>query len=197
MLTALCVIVSLASPFIAFWIDATSFFPYIRRYPDGSSIGFYARGSAHILVRRILFPAGMDGEEFYDPLFLAFFCVPPLLWFNAFGRGHQPKPFTRLFVRGCATCPLAAAMMISYTRNTEIELLVIGIFALIVYSLIRITRIFIDRPSLAVRRLRIGLCPHCAYDIRATPEPNGSILSRCPECGLTLNSQPASQSNSN
>jgi len=34
------------------------------------------------------------------------------------------------------------------------------------------------------RRLaRVGCCLHCGYDLRATAEPNGPLLARCPECG--------------
>ena len=33
------------------------------------------------------------------------------------------------------------------------------------------------------RRLKRGLCPACGYDLRATPETGGALLSCCPECG--------------
>lgn len=35
----------------------------------------------------------------------------------------------------------------------------------------------------ARRRVGAGLCPACAYDLRATPRPGGALLDRCPECG--------------
>jgi hypothetical protein len=33
------------------------------------------------------------------------------------------------------------------------------------------------------RRLRSGQCVSCGYDLRATPEAGGELVSRCPECG--------------
>ncbi len=35
----------------------------------------------------------------------------------------------------------------------------------------------------AARGAQQGLCPHCHYDLRATPDPTGPRLSVCPECG--------------
>lgn len=35
------------------------------------------------------------------------------------------------------------------------------------------------------RRAQRNLCPNCGYDIRATPEADGPLLERCPECGKT------------
>lgn len=43
---------------------------------------------------------------------------------------------------------------------------------------------FARRRRRARRALR-GLCPACAYDDRATPDPAGPLLDRCPECGRT------------
>lgn len=32
-------------------------------------------------------------------------------------------------------------------------------------------------------RLRLNLCRHCGYDLRATPSAGGATLATCPECG--------------
>jgi hypothetical protein len=33
------------------------------------------------------------------------------------------------------------------------------------------------------RRLAMGCCLSCGYDLRATPAPGGALLAVCPECG--------------
>ena len=39
------------------------------------------------------------------------------------------------------------------------------------------------RRQMRYRRYFAGLCPICGYDVRATPDPTGPRLPRCPECG--------------
>ncbi len=34
-----------------------------------------------------------------------------------------------------------------------------------------------------IRRHHHGLCVNCSYDLRATPDADGPLLERCPECG--------------
>jgi hypothetical protein len=35
------------------------------------------------------------------------------------------------------------------------------------------------------RRATAGCCTQCGYDLRATPNPRGDLLTRCPECGTS------------
>jgi hypothetical protein len=45
----------------------------------------------------------------------------------------------------------------------------------------------LGRVYVARRRARRGCCPACGYDLRATADPRGPTLTRCPECGAASN----------
>jgi hypothetical protein len=44
------------------------------------------------------------------------------------------------------------------------------------------------RRSRRRRRARAGYCTQCGYDLRATPQPGGQLVTRCPECGTVTGS---------
>jgi hypothetical protein len=43
------------------------------------------------------------------------------------------------------------------------------------------------------RELSYNLCAHCGYDLRATPDAEGPLPERCPECGAAALSGPRAQ----
>ena len=43
----------------------------------------------------------------------------------------------------------------------------------------------------SARRARLNLCLRCGYDLQATPQEGGALLSRCPECGAVPEVPPA------
>jgi hypothetical protein len=57
------------------------------------------------------------------------------------------------------------------------------LFAAIIAFLVAVERLWLT-PWLQERaRVRAGRCRICGYDLRATPDPGGPLLERCPECG--------------
>ena len=51
--------------------------------------------------------------------------------------------------------------------------------------------VWLDRRYTARKALRQGRCPVCKYDLRATPDGQGMLLERCPECGSATPPAPA------
>jgi hypothetical protein len=43
--------------------------------------------------------------------------------------------------------------------------------------------VWVTRKFRHARRVRMGHCISCGYDLRATPLSGGALLDRCPECG--------------
>jgi len=55
------------------------------------------------------------------------------------------------------------------------------------YWLIAILTLILPIARIRLRRKRhsFGRCTQCGYDLRATPQAGGELVSRCPECGTT------------
>jgi hypothetical protein len=183
--TTLCIAVCVLGPITWFVID--NFVQpraYIQRNPDGSSTGYYLQSSATLLVRNHGYGAGPNDDTRYDPWpYIPLFAIPPALWLYTHRRRISADRTHLWFTRCCAFCPLSAAIFVGWFRRDEVLSLFTGLVALLILIIATLARALNSIPSLAQRRIPKGLCPHCGYDLRATPDPAGPRLACCPECG--------------
>lgn len=182
-LTALCIAVCILGPIAWFTID--NFVQpraHVQRNPDGSSTGYYLESDSTVLVRDRGYGAGPNNDTRYNPwVYIPLFAIAPALWFFAYRRRQSVNRAQLWFMRCCAFCPLSAAIFVAW-RNDGFAFLTV-LLALLILIIATLVRALNSIPSRMQRRTAKGLCPHCGYDLRATPDPAGPRLHRCPECG--------------
>ncbi len=93
-----------------------------------------------------------------------------MLWFFTHRPARLTRPQARRFTYLCAASPFVINLAVLYLRREDGSPLFFGAWMLvagIIFGLTQLDRI----PSRTSRRIRSGLCPNCAYDLRATPQP--------------------------
>jgi hypothetical protein len=184
-ITLVSIIICLSSPVVAVLAGESKIaISHIYRYPDGSSVGVYLNDPAHdtvgarLVIRRRGF-ASIEGDTAYEPISLAFFVIPPV--FFVLWHHYRPlAPRGQRLLPWCAASPFALTLMMIYVRKLDRMSLAVGVLSLAVALVIGILQAMRRRIR---KRIERGLCPNCGYDLRATPDGGGAVLSRCPECG--------------
>ncbi len=185
-ITALCVVVCTVGPIVWFVIDEfVQPYKYIHRNPDGSSTGYYLESNSTFELRNRGYSDGR-GDAFYQPWkYIPLFAIVPILWFYSHRTQASANRQHLLFIRFCALSPLSAAVFVAWFRRDD----VLPVLAIIAAGIILVTAVLVRRMHKlrAERQITKGLCLNCGYDLRATPNAGGPLLSRCPECGSDNN----------
>jgi len=186
-ITFLAVILCLASPVVAVLAgESIVSISRIYRYSDGASIGVYLNDKTHdtvgsrLVIRRRGF--AIDGELVLEPIGLVFAVIPPVLW--VFCNHYRPMSRHLWLLPLCAACPFALTLMMVYVRRLDELSFAAGMLCFGGAATVAIAKALRRRKR---KRIEKGLCPNCAYDVRATPDAGGPVLPRCPECGSPSN----------
>jgi hypothetical protein len=129
--------------------------------------------------------------------------VVPLLILVAFSNAGRSDRFGRRLTLLCAAWLVLSGILVTLWRDELGVILwppfqIAGCILVVKWGrpFLRSCRVVLAGARrllglISPRRSRAGLCETCGYDMRATAEPGGPLLPRCPECGTDV--MPAGQ----
>src|SRR5260221_2661155 len=177
-ITAVCILGCFLIPPTIVVLHATGPLRYVYWNADGSSIGFYLYSDGTLLVRVRGYWQASESDIRYDPIICAAILnILPALWYLAHPRIRANAPWHRRFKALCAASVILLLILLDIKNS------IVPFVSIAIVVIATISEKIKGRPSRAEKRLRLGLCLICGYDLRATPDRHGPRLPRCPECG--------------